>query len=86
MTNLNLLKNDPPVFTIVGVGDAYGGDEVMDRVVPRMKNAGMNVIYHKYQNYPHGSGLGKRTDAEGWIDEAITFWESQMSKGNEESR
>lgn len=79
-------KNDPPLFTIVGVGDAYGGDEVMDRVVPKMQAAGMDVVYHKYQKYPHGSGLGKGTDAEGWIDEAISFWESHMSKGNEESK
>ncbi len=79
-------SDDLPVFTIVGVGDKFGGDEVMDRVAPRMQEAGMDVVYHKYRNYPHGSGLGKGTDAEGWISEAIAFWESHMGKRNEESK
>lgn len=70
-------EKDPPVFTIVGVGDAYGGDTIMDAVVPRMRDAGMDVVYHKYENYPHGCGLGIGTDGEGWIEEAIGFWESR---------
>lgn len=70
-------ENDPPVFTIVGAGDAYGGDQIMDAVVPGMEEAGMTVLYHKYDNYPHGSGLGKGTDGEGWIYEAMAFWEEQ---------
>lgn len=79
-------ENDPPVFTIVGVGDAYGGDEVMDRVVPKMREAGMDVVYHKYLHYPHGTGLGQGTDGEGWIDEAIAFWESHQHRVNEDER
>ena len=71
-------RNDPPVYTIVGVGDAYGGDRIMDDVVPNMEAVGMTVLYHKYENYPHGAGLGVGTDAEGWINEAIAFWEAQM--------
>ncbi len=40
----------------------------------------------KNQKYPHGTGLGKGTDAEGRIDEAIAFRENHMSNGNEESK
>lgn len=65
------------VFAIVGEGDAYGGDWVLDRKIPEMKAAlgDENVVYHKYPDYPHGGGLGIGTPAEGWMDEAINFWE-----------
>lgn len=77
INQIEFARNDPPVYTIVGTGDAYGGDSIMDAVVPRMEAAGMTVIYHHYDNYPHGAGLGVGSDAEGWIDEAIAFWEAQ---------
>lgn len=33
------------------------------------------VIMH-YPGLPHGFGLGTGTAAEGWIDQAIAFWEA----------
>lgn len=37
------------------------------------------VPYRKavYQNAPHGIGTGRGTDAEGWLNEAVDFWEEQ---------
>lgn len=37
------------------------------------------VLYKKtvYQNAPHGCGTGCGTDAEGWLNNAVTFWEEQ---------
>ena len=37
--------------------------------------------YHKIargRGLPHGFGLGTGTVAEGWIDDAVKFWEKQM--------
>ena len=67
------------VFAIVGEGDAYGGDWVLDRKIPEMKAVlgDDHVVYHKYPDYPHGSGLGIGTSAEGWMEQAIIFWEEQ---------
>ena len=78
INRFSFASDDPPVFTIVGEGDAYDGDYYMDSVTERMREAGMNLVYHKYANYPHGAGLGNGTDAEGWITEAIRFWEEQQ--------
>lgn len=36
---------------------------------------------HAYQGLPHGFGLGTGTVAEGWIDDAVRFWEAQMPQG-----
>ena len=30
-----------------------------------------------YNNAPHGIGLGRGTDAEGWLNDAVAFWEEQ---------
>ena len=41
-----------------------------------------NVPY-KYQQFyrvPHGVGIGKGTNAEGWLEEAVQYWESDIEK------
>ena len=41
-----------------------------------------NVI-HKYEKFfgvPHGIGLGERTSAEGWLEEALDFWNNNISQ------
>ena len=44
-----------------------------------MSALGIETEFHKYPNLGHGFGLGIDTVAEGWIDDAIAFWERQMS-------
>ena len=39
---------------------------------------GVAHIYHVYNNAPHAVGAGKGTDAEGWLNEAVAFWEEQV--------
>ena len=34
--------------------------------------------YHAYEGLSHGFGLGTGTVAEGWINDAVAFWEQQM--------
>ena len=36
-----------------------------------------NQTIHSYNGLPHGFGLGTGTVAEGWINDAIRFWQSQ---------
>lgn len=35
-------------------------------------------IYHVYEDAQHATGAGKGTDAEGWLEEAVAFWEEQV--------
>lgn len=35
---------------------------------------------HVYADAHHGVGLGVGTDAEGWLDDAVAFWESAMQQ------
>ena len=45
----------------------------------RIDNLAANDIateFHKFPNLEHGFGLGLGTSAQGWIDDAINFWEA----------
>ena len=54
----------------------------MERRLAALRQAGTAVEYRKYPNLGHGFGLGTGTSADGWIDEAIQFWEGFTRKSN----
>ena len=73
-------RNDPPTFVVQGENDGIVNVSTVDRRVDAMRNAGIEVEYHKYRNVGHGFGLGIGTDAEGWIEYAVKFWEKHISE------
>jgi len=38
---------------------------------------GIPTEFHVYDGLEHGFGLGTDTPAEGWIDDALRFWDAQ---------
>ena len=38
---------------------------------------GIPTEFHSYNGLPHGFGLGTGTIAEGWLQDAIRFWQQQ---------
>jgi predicted esterase len=50
----------------------------MEKRVEALRKSGTTVEYHKYKDLGHGFGLGKSTSAEGWIFDAIRFWETTI--------
>ena len=52
----------------------------MKQRLDRMSALGIPTEFHSYPGLGHGFGLGTGTVAEGWIDEAIAFWEAQSNK------
>jgi hypothetical protein len=44
-----------------------------------MKATGSATEFHLYRNVGHGFGLRTGTSAEGWIDNALRFWENHMA-------
>jgi len=52
----------------------------MESRVKALRNSGTEVEYHKYKGVGHGFGLGVGTTAEGWVFEAIRFWETTLQK------
>jgi acetyl esterase/lipase len=71
-------SGEPPTFVVVGEDDGIAPPTSMERRVAALRDAGAKVEYRRYPNVGHGFGLGTGTSAEGWIFEAIRFWETSM--------
>jgi hypothetical protein len=51
-----------------------------ERRVEALRRAGTEVEYHRYKGVGHGFGLGTGTSAEGWVFDAIRFWETSLRR------
>lgn len=69
---------EPPTFVVVGEQDGIAPPASMEKRVAGLRKSGTAVEYRKYSNLGHGFGLGKGTSAEGWVFEAIRFWEKAI--------
>lgn len=67
-----------PAFITVAANDGIANANTVARRVQNLRNAGVEVEYHQYQSAGHGFGLGTGTDAAGWVDLAVQFWQRQM--------
>jgi acetyl esterase/lipase len=70
----------PPSFITVSEDDRIVDVPTVDRRVRDLRDARVEVEYHKYKHAGHGFGLGVGTDAEGWITQAIDFWKAHLPK------
>lgn len=75
-------SDEPPTFVVVGEHDGIAPPSAMERRIAALRQAGTEVEYHKYKNLGHGFGLGTGTSAEGWINDAIRFWDKFIKKRN----
>ena len=71
-------ESDPPTYACVGDQDGIANWRVMQARLEAMQQAGIDTEFHVYSGLGHGFGLGTGTSAEGWINDAVAFWERQM--------
>lgn len=71
-------ESDPPTFACVGENDGIANWRTMERRLQAMSALGIPTEFHHYPGLGHGFGLGTGTVAEGWLDQAVAFWEEQM--------
>lgn len=71
---------DPPTYVCVGETDGIASWRVMENRINNLNALGIDTEFHLYPNLGHGFGLGIGTSAEGWIDDAIAFWEKQIDQ------
>lgn len=73
----------PPAFILVSGDDPIANVATVERRVHRLRSAGVEVEYQRYRHAGHGFGLGVGTDAEGWIGNAIQFWNNHRARRGE---
>jgi len=70
----------PPTFITVAANDGIANVHTVETRVTHLRNAGVTVEYLRYETAGHGFGLGTGTDAEGWLDHAVRFWQKNMNQ------
>ena len=71
-------EEDPPTYACVGDRDGIVPWQIMKARLDAMRADGIPTEFHRYPGLGHGFGLGTGTSAEGWLDDAVDFWEQQM--------
>ena len=70
--------DEPPTYNCVGTNDGIANYKVMENRINKIKQNGTNAEIEIFDGLPHGFGLGIGTNAEGWINNAIKFWQRNM--------
>lgn len=66
---------DPATYACVGTSDGIASWRTMQSRLEALSASGVATEFHAYEGLRHGFGLGVGTVAEGWIDDAMAFWQ-----------
>ena len=70
---------DAPTYACCGTSDGIASWRTMEsRLNTLTSRYGIPTEFHAYSGLPHGFGLGTGTVAEGWIHDAVAFWEANQ--------
>ena len=67
----------PPTFLWCGDADNTVDPENSRMMHAALEEAGVPHLWKMYPGVDHGVGLGTGLACEGWLDEAVQFWQSQ---------
>ncbi len=70
---------EPPTYACVGTSDMIASYRSMENYISQIKQNGTDAEIEVFRGLSHGFGLGEGTVAEGWIDNAVSFWEENMN-------
>jgi len=71
---------EPATYNCVGTRDGIASYVTMQRRIDRIAANGTDTMIEVFDGLSHGFGIGTGTVAEGWVNNAISFWEMQMNK------
>jgi len=70
--------NEPPTYNCVGTNDGIASYRTMERRIAAIQANGTDAMIEVFPGLSHGFGLGTGTAADGWISNAVSFWERNM--------
>ena len=71
---------EPPTYSAVGTNDGIASYRTMERRINAIRANGTDAEIEIFNGLSHGFGLGTGTAAEGWIENAVEFWERNMEQ------
>lgn len=69
--------DEPNTYAIMGDRDMIASPRTMQSRINKIKKQGAKAEFHLCPNLQHGFGLGLGTSAEGWINDAVKFWQEK---------
>lgn len=72
---------DAPTYSCAGSSDGIAYWRTMQERLKRLSAMGIPTEFHVYEGLGYGLGIGTGTMAEGWVADAIRFWEANMQGG-----
>ncbi|MBQ6773164.1 MAG: alpha/beta hydrolase [Synergistaceae bacterium] len=69
--------SEPATYNCVGTNDGIADYRTMQARINKIKANGTDSEIEIFPGLSHGFGLGEGTIAEGWLDNAVNFWERQ---------
>ena len=76
----NVSAEDAPTYACVGTRDGIASWRTMERRLNSLENLGIPTEFHAYEGLGHGFGLGTGTVADGWLEDAVNFWQEQLAR------
>ena len=70
---------EPPTYSAVGTSDGIASWRTMQNRINGIKANGTDAEIEVFDGLSHGFGLAIGTNAEGWFERAVLFWERNMS-------
>lgn len=67
-------RQDAPTYACVGSNDGIASWRTMQNRLQNLSALGIPTEFHVYEGLSHGFGIGTGTVADGWVDDAISFW------------
>lgn len=71
---------DAPTYACVGTTDVIANWRTMKSRLKNLSDYGIPTEFHSYEGLSHGFRLGTNTVADRWVEDAIHFWENQISE------
>ena len=71
---------EPPTYSAIGTNDGIASYRTMERRINAIRANGTDAEIEIFNGLSHGFGLGTGTAAEGWIENAVEFWERNMEQ------
>ena len=68
---------DGSTYACCGTSDGIASWRTMQSRLESLSALGIPTEFHSYNGLPHGFGLGTGTVAEGWLQDAVHFWQQQ---------
>lgn len=70
---------DAPTYACVGTCDGIASWRTMKDRLEKLESMKIPTEFHSYEGLSHGFGIGTGTVAEGWINDAVQFWEKHIT-------